>query len=76
MYVTSCTNITLFFTDWFENINILYNKIDMYVKHNFDAESFYVGTAIRKLYEARDNSCPQFFDPGELLQIMNVLCTK
>ena len=28
------------FTDWFENINVLYNKIDIYVKHNFDAESF------------------------------------
>ena len=42
MYVTSCINIILFFTDWFENINILYNKIDIYVKHNFDAESFYV----------------------------------
>ena len=40
------------FTDWFENINILHNKIDMYVKHNFDAESFYVGTTIRELCEA------------------------
>ena len=28
------------FTDWFENINVLYNKIDIYVEHNFDAESF------------------------------------
>ena len=64
MYVTSCTSITLFFTDWFENINILYNKIDMYVKHNFDAESFYVGTTIRELCEARDNCSPQFFDRG------------
>ena len=43
------------FTDWFENINILYNKIDMSVKHNFDAESFYLGTTIRELCEARDS---------------------
>ena len=65
------------FTDWFENINILYNKIDMYVKHNFDAESFYVGTTIRELCEAlHDNCCPHFFDRGEWLQIMNVLCTN
>ena len=50
----------------------------MYVKHNFDAESFYVGTTIRELCEARDNCYPQFFefDRGELLQIMDVLCTK
>ena len=64
------------FTDWFENIDILYNKIDMYVKHNFDAESFYVGTTIRELCEARDNCCPQFFDRSELLQILDELCTK
>ena len=44
----------------------------MYVKHNFDAESFYVGATIRESCEARDNCCPQFFDRGKLLQ----LCTK
>ena len=54
------------FTDWFENINILYNKIDIYVKHNFDAESFYVGNTIGELCEARDNCCSQFFERGEL----------
>ena len=50
----------------------------MYVKHNFDAESFYVGTTIRELCEARDNCCPRFIDRGELLQIMDELhvCTK
>ena len=36
------------FSDWFENINIPYNKIDIYVKHNFDAESFYIGNTIRE----------------------------
>ena len=64
------------YTDLFENINILYNKIDIYVKHNLDAESFYVGNTIRELCEARDKCCPQFFHRGELLQIMDVLCTK
>ena len=64
------------FTDWFENINILYNKIDIYVKHNFDAESFYVGNTIRELCEARDNCCSQFFERGELLRMIDVLCTK
>ena len=48
----------------------------MYVKHNFDAELFYLGTTIRELCEARDNYCPQFFERGELLKIMDVLCTK
>ena len=37
------------FTDWFENINILYKKIDMYAKHNFDAESF--------MYKLRSENC-------------------
>ena len=64
------------FTDWFENINTLYNKIDIYVKHNFDAESFYVGTTIRELCEARDNCCPQFFERGELLRMIDVSCIK
>ena len=64
------------FTDWFENINILYNKIDIYVKHNFDAESFYVGNTIRELCEARDNCCSQFFEQGELLRMIDMLCTK
>ena len=30
----------------------MYNKIDIYVKHNFDAESFYVGNTIRELCKA------------------------
>ena len=47
-----------------------------YVKHNFDAESFYVGNTIRKLCEARDNCCLQFFERGELLRVIDVLCTK
>ena len=64
------------FTDWFENINILYNKIDIYVKHNFDAELFYVGNTIRELCEARDNYCSQIFERSELLQMIDVLCTK
>ena len=64
------------FTDWFDNINILFNKIDMYVKHNFDSESFYVGNAIRELCEARDNCCSQFFERDELLQMMDVLCIE
>ena len=48
----------------------------MHFKHNFDAESFYVGNTIRELCEARDNCCTQFFDRGELLQILEELCTK
>ena len=47
----------------------------MYVKHNFGAESFYVRNTIRELCEARDNYCQQFFERGELLQIIIVLCS-
>ena len=64
------------FTDWFECINILYIKIDMYAKHNFDAELFYVGITIRELCEARDNCCPQFFEHNDILRMIDVLCTK
>ena len=47
----------------------------MYVKHNFDAELFYVGNTIRELCEARDNYCLQFFERGELLRMIIVLCS-
>ena len=58
----------------FENINIIqYNKIDMYVKHNFDAESFYVGTTFRELCEVRDNCCPWFFERSQLLGMLGIL---
>ena len=33
---------------------------------NFDEESFYVGTTIRELCEARDHCCPQFLEQGKL----------
>ena len=55
------------FIDMFENINILYKKIDMYAKHNFGENFFYVGTTIKQLCEARDNCCPQLFEQSELL---------
>ena len=46
------------FTDWFEYINTLYKKINIYVKNNFDAECYYVRTTVRELCEARDSGCP------------------
>ena len=48
----------------------------MSAKHNVDAESFYVGTTIRELCESRDNCCSQFFERGELLRMIDMLCTK
>ena len=44
----------------------------MYVKHNFDAEPFFVGTMIGELCESRDNCCSQFFERGELLRMIDV----
>ena len=29
------------FTEWFENSNTLYKKINIYVENNFDAECYY-----------------------------------
>ena len=76
MYVISCINITLFLLISLK-ISIYYNnKIGIYVKHNFDAESFYVGNTIRELGEARDNCCQHFFERGEFLRMIDVLCTK
>ena len=63
-------------TDWFENINTLYKMIDMYVKTNFDAEGYYVGTTVRELCEARDNCCPQFFERSDILRMIDMLCTN
>ena len=73
MYVTSCINIILFLLI---GLKISIYCITRYVKHNFDAESFYVGNTIRELCEARDNCCSQFFERGELLRMIDVLCTK
>ena len=64
------------FTEWFENINTLYKKIDIYVKNNFDAECYYVRTTVRELCEARDNGCPQFLDRSDILQTIDMLCTN
>ena len=43
----------------------------MYAKHNFDTESYYVGTTMRELYEVRDNCCPQFLERSELLRMID-----
>ena len=66
----------IFFTEWFENINTLYKKIDLYVKNNFDAECYYVGTTVRELCEARDNGCPQFLERSDILRMIDILCTN
>ena len=63
------------FIEWFENINTLYNKVDIYVKNNFDAECYYVGSMVKELCEARDNGCPQFLDRSDILQMIDMLCT-
>ena len=47
----------------------------MHAKHNFDAESYYVGTTVRESFEARHNCCPQLFERSELLSMIDMLCT-
>ena len=76
MHVTSCIYYNIVFTEWFENMNTLYKKIDMCVKNNFDVECYYVGTTVRELCEERDNGCPQFLDRSEILRMTNMLCTN
>ena len=64
--VTPCINITLFLPN---GLRISINCIERYVKNNFDAECYYVGTTIRELCEARDNCCPQFLDRSDILHV-------
>ena len=45
---------------------MLYKMIDIYAKHNFHADYYFLRTTTRKLCEARDNSSPHFFERGEL----------
>ena len=66
------------YTEWFKNSNTLYKKIEIhvYVKNNFNAECYYVGTTIRELCEARDNGCQQFLDRSDTLQMIDMLDTN
>ena len=60
-------NYNIVFTEWSENINTLYKMMDIYVKNNFDAECYYVGTTVRELCEARDYGCPQFLVRSDII---------
>ena len=62
-------------TEWLEK-SIHCIKKFKYVKYNFDAECYYVGTTIRELCEARDNGCPQFLECSDILLMIDLLCTN
>ena len=67
-------NLTL--DDWNQNINNIYNKVDMYVNNHADCAVEYVAIAVRELCDMRDSDDKQVFSGRELKFMIDMLCTK
>ena len=63
-------------SDWCQNINILYSKVELYSNRLLNIEHKCTGSVIRELCETRDNSNAQFFERKELLYVIEMLCTN
>ena len=63
-------------SDWSQNINILYSKIESYSNRLLNIEHKCTGSVIRELCETRDSCNTQFFERKELLYLIEMLCTN
>ena len=63
-------------SDWSQNINILYSKIESYSNRLLNIEHKCTGSVIRELCETRDSYNTQFFERRELLYVIEMLCTN
>ena len=63
-------------SDWSQNINILYSKVELYSNRLLNIEHKCTGSVIRQLCETRDNCNTQFFEPKELPYLIEMLCTN
>ena len=61
--------------DWSSLINILYNKINLYITQHTLLDYICVATSIRKLCESRDSEYTNFFDRNESRKLIDFLCT-
>ena len=63
-------------SDWSQNINILYSKIESYSNRLLNIEHKCTGSVIRELCEMRDSCNTQFLERKELLYLIEMLCTN
>ena len=63
-------------SDWSQNINILYIKVELYSNRLSNIEHKCTGSVIRELCETRDNCNIQFVGRKELLYLIEMLCTN
>ena len=63
-------------SDWSQNINILYSKVELYSNRLLNIEHKCTGSVIRELCEMQDNCNTQFFERKELLYLIEMLCTN
>ena len=77
-----CENVRYFINrydisrdDWNSLINILYNKIDLYITQHTLIDDICVATSIRELYESRDSKYTNIFDRNESRKLIDFLCT-
>ena len=65
-------------SDWSQNINILYSKVELYSNRLLNIEHKCTGSVNRELCETRDNCNTKFFELKELLYLLviEMLCTN
>ena len=61
-------------SDWSQSIDILYSKVELYINLLVNINHKCTGSIIRELCEMRDSCNTHFFEPNELLQLIEMLC--
>ena len=61
-------------SDWSQNIDILYSKVEVYINRLMNIDHKYTGSVIRELCETRDSCNILFLRPNELLHLIEMLC--
>ena len=68
------SNILRFSCDWSQNIDILYSKVELYINRSMNINHKCTGSVIREMCETRDSCSTHFFEPNELLHLIEMLC--
>ena len=61
-------------SDWSQNIDIVYSKVEVYINRLMNINHKCTGSVIRELCETRDSCNTHFFEPNELLHLIEMLC--
>ena len=61
-------------SDWSQNIDILYSKVELYINRLMNINHKCTGSVISEMCETRDSGNTHFFEPNELLHLIEMLC--